>query len=145
MEWITHPIHFIASTFLNELFANVVSTSQMPKTLNRLKTKLKLFLMFVIFTLFQTWPSNFLSIPCICLECPKGCWFGWNTNTMSPLNLVGRQWTFAIWCCSWRISIQPTHEIFETWLWSYWPHFGGQWMGRKLKVPPKAHTNFVKL
>jgi hypothetical protein len=39
LQWITHLIHLIASTFVEELFANVVLTSQMPKTSSGPKTK----------------------------------------------------------------------------------------------------------
>jgi hypothetical protein len=57
--------------------------AQVTQTMSLLETKPKFFFILVVITLHQTWPSYFLSMPCIC----KGMWVAGSTGGNSKKDI----------------------------------------------------------
>jgi hypothetical protein len=81
---------------MNETIVVDLDIMQVTQTVSRLEVETKVFLILVVMTLDQAWPSYFLSMPCICdkdkLLRDNKC----ISNRMSSLNVMGRNETISI-------------------------------------------------
>lgn len=93
---VTTPTYFVFKYVKKKKIVAFILALQMTQTPFFWKIRLKSFLMLVILTFHQAWPSCFLSIPCIWPNWPSKLTINGYSNKTSPLDEVGMQWTFSM-------------------------------------------------
>jgi hypothetical protein len=95
MRALTTPKCLIASARVHKVLTIILHTLQVTKQQTFLKLNPNDFFILVVTNLHQTWPSYFLSMPCIWKGLRAFEWMGINSNKTSPSKVVGKNYIFC--------------------------------------------------